>query len=148
MNPSKLFLLLIIVLLSISYSLAGVVSRPGESIPNYPGYNSKNANDIKIALEDLEYSDIFDKGRDSIIAEGNIRIDRDGIHSISAYKWYILEANIDGVDGELTIARVQVYEKLQTNDAAKQTKITSLVVNAIKNSYKTGKIYIIFDNSL
>ncbi|KAM9987067.1 hypothetical protein ACTFIY_011471 [Dictyostelium cf. discoideum] len=144
MNSNKLFLLLIIVLLSISYSLAVVVSLQGGDIPNGVNSNKKNKKDLASAADQLQYANIFRNGAGTIANEGSVRIDMQGVFKQNGEKWHNLQAQLNGVKGKSTIAHVQVAENAM--NVAEQTQVTNIVITAMMSSYTSGKTYSVLDN--
>ncbi|KAM9992670.1 hypothetical protein ACTFIY_010107 [Dictyostelium cf. discoideum] len=135
MNPNKL-LLLIIVLLSISYSLAVLITastKEAEDIPNYADYRE--------AIGALEYGNIFDKEIGTILVKGKVRIDRIGITRVNGRRWKTLEGHLNGVKGNSTISRVLFSENLAVSDITNQMKVQGFIDNAMLKSYSTGKYF-------
>ncbi|KAN0034401.1 hypothetical protein ACTFIV_000910 [Dictyostelium citrinum] len=144
MNSNKL-LLLVIFFLSISYSLAVVVSQQGGNIPNAAPSNNRNKKDLQSAAEELQYSDIFRNGAGTIANEGTVRIDMQGIFSQNGQKWHNLQGQLN-VKGRSTIAHVQVSENAMTDNKAQQTNVVNIVVQAMMDSFTSGRTYSVLDN--
>ncbi|KAN0027606.1 hypothetical protein ACTFIU_010577 [Dictyostelium citrinum] len=145
MNPNKL-LLLVIFFLSISYSLAVVVSQQGGNIPNAAASNNRNKKDLQSAAEELQYADIFRNGAGTIANEGTVRIDMQGVFTQNGQKWHNLQGQLNGVKGKSTIAHVQVSENAMTDNKAQQTNVANIVIKAMMDSYNSGKTYSVLDN--
>ncbi|KAM9941508.1 hypothetical protein ACTFIT_008064 [Dictyostelium discoideum] len=158
---NKLILLFTIVLLSISYSLAAIVSQQGGDIPN--GVNSNNKNkkgkllnnknqitftDLASAADQLKYSIIFRNMNGTIANKGSVRIDMQSSFTSNGPVWLDLKAQLNGVKGNSTIAHVIVDGNTITGIGAEQVSVTNITIVAMMNSYASGKTCNVFENGL
>ncbi|EAL60441.1 hypothetical protein DDB_G0293998 [Dictyostelium discoideum AX4] len=146
MNPNKLLLLLIIVLLSISYSLAitmikCTIEKAGD-IPNYAGHNVTKESDFKEALDALNYDNVYNK-EGTIKEIGNVRIERTGFAIVSRRKWKTVEGHVIGVKGNSLISQVAFPNDLKDpfGDISSQLNLVNCMDNALYESYISGKVY-------
>ncbi|KAK5576177.1 hypothetical protein RB653_007318 [Dictyostelium firmibasis] len=146
MKTNNILLLFLVVLISINYTLAVVVSQQGGNIPNGSASNNRNKKDLQSAANDLQYANIFKNGAGTIANEGTVRIDMQGTFSSGGQKWHNLQGQLNGVKGKSTIAHVQVAENAMTDNKAQQNALVTMVINAMMDSYTSGKTYSVLDN--
>ncbi|EAL73135.1 hypothetical protein DDB_G0269092 [Dictyostelium discoideum AX4] len=145
---NKLILLFTIVLLSISYSLAAIVSQQGGDIPNGVNSNNKNKKDLASAADQLKYSIIFRNMNGTIANKGSVRIDMQSSFTSNGPVWLDLKAQLNGVKGNSTIAHVIVDGNTITGIGAEQVSVTNITIVAMMNSYASGKTCNVFENGL
>ncbi|KAK5576576.1 hypothetical protein RB653_007720 [Dictyostelium firmibasis] len=137
-------IIILIVLLIVSVVYTKLIVEEAGDISNKAETNKRQFKDLKEATEKLQYADIFRSSANKISDHNSIRIDMQGTFQSDQQLFHNLQAQINGMNGQSTIAHVNVAESSMVDGHGDQTKLEELVAKTLIKSAEHGKSYNIY----
>lgn len=123
-----------------------LIIQQAQAIPNlYPNapWTPALYKDAKDAIDELQYADLF-RGAGQLTAVGKVRVDMQGTFTQTGIVWSNIQAQVNGVRGNSTIACVHVNRtSVNTPDPQNQRGALHKVIDAFKKSLYNNSIYTI-----
>lgn len=110
--------------------------------PGSPGsLNNNRKESVYSVIAELDYQDIFQNGAGTLHDNGVMRVDMQGTFNRDGFRWHNLQVQVDGVNGNSTVAHANVSEQTMTGDPANQRGVVKKVVSALNQSFDAGQSY-------
>lgn len=118
----------------------------GGNIPNiYPGspevFSKNKKESVYNVIGMLEYSQIFQNASGTLQKNKDMRIDMQGTFVSDNQKFHNLQVQVNGINGNSTVAHVNVSESTMTDNEDNQRGVVRKVHSALNQSFDNGDSY-------
>lgn len=111
----------------------------GGPIPNYHAPTNTQRDSSQDVIAQLDYADIW-RGPGTLHDDGVMRLDMQGIIP-GPPQMQNLQVQVDGLQGNSTVAHANVSVSIQTNDPINQVGAKNKVISALNQSLDSGHSY-------
>ncbi|UTM60067.1 hypothetical protein L4174_018575 [Photobacterium sp. CCB-ST2H9] len=117
----------------------GAINNIYPNSPNVFNNNQKEA--VYNVIGQLTYADIFRNNAGTIVQNQTMRLDMQGTFVQGGDRFHNLQVQVNGVNGNSTVAHANVSESTMTNDPANQTGVLNKVISALNQSFDNAASY-------
>ncbi|MEI8592785.1 hypothetical protein [Photobacterium sp. Hal280] len=125
--------------MAINVQQTGPINNLFPGSPNVFNNNQKEA--VYNVIGQLTYADIYRNNAGTIVQNQIMRLDMQGTFMQGNYRFHNLQVQVNGVNGNSTVAHVNVSEETMTNDQPNQQGVLRKVQSALNQSFDSANSY-------
>ncbi|MEL6115046.1 hypothetical protein P0Y67_07500 [Photobacterium sp. SP02] len=125
--------------MAINVQQTGPINNLFPGSPNVFNNNQKEA--VYNVIGQLTYADIYRNNAGTIVQNQTMRLDMQGTFMQGNYRFHNLQVQVNGVNGNSTVAHVNVSEETMTNDQPNQQGVLRKVQSALNQSFDNAASY-------